>query len=554
MSTKENNTKHIGSFIKGEKKPTNHSNGKNYLLTIAIDDYEYCPKLHNAVKDAKDLINVLTSRYQFESENILTLINENATEENILLTFRQLASSISPADNLIIFFSGHGEYDPIFKEGYWVPVNAKQGAIQDYVSNSKIKMVLNVIKSRHTFLIIDSCFSGSLFMQYRSTGVAERLERDPSRWGLTAGRNEIVADGEAGKNSPFADSLIYHLKHSEKSIGASELCNKVIEDVIANANQTPRGEPLKVEGHRGGQFFFHLKGAITSSSISVPQDRSSSAPSTPLSKEEKKSYLPYIIGFFVLVFAVFGINQFSKNMKVPVEVRERRVPIDSKNNTTSKFDIPEKKEELSRSDRIKEATNNRIQDETITRTREVAPQKEVTSEVGKPKYGNITDRRDGRKYRTINLFGKDWMAEDLKYEVTEGSWCYDDQNKFCEKYGRFYTWEASQKACPQGWRLPMQIEWQRMIQKLSNGSRSKGFDKLMQNGGIGMDILLSGERGTADNYANLNKVSKYWTASEASSSMAHQVVFNTLYSGDNRLYYMKGDKRKNAALCRCIKK
>ncbi|MDA7625744.1 caspase family protein, partial [bacterium] len=448
MSTKENNTKHIGSFIKGEKKPTNHPNGKNYLLTIAIDDYEYCPKLHNAVKDAKDLINVLTSRYQFESENILTLINENATEENILLTFRQLASSISPADNLIIFFSGHGEYDPIFKEGYWVPVNAKQGAIQDYVSNSKIKMVLNVIKSRHTFLIIDSCFSGSLFMQYRSTGVAERLERDPSRWGLTAGRNEIVADGEAGKNSPFADSLIYHLKHSEKSIGASELCNKVIEDVIANANQTPRGEPLKVEGHRGGQFFFHLKGAITSSSISVPQDRSSSDPSTPLSKEEKKSYLPYIIGFFVLVFAVFGINQFSKNMKVPVEVRERRVPIDSKNNTTSKFDIPEKKEELSRSDRIKEATNNRIQDETITRTREVTPQKEVTSEVGKPKYGNITDRRDGRKYRTINLFGKDWMAEDLKYEVTEGSWCYDDQNKYCEKYGRFYTWEASQKACP----------------------------------------------------------------------------------------------------------
>ena len=43
-------------------------------------------------------------------------------------------------------------------------------------------------------------------------------------------------------------------------MGVSELCNKVIETVISNAEQTPRGEPLKVKGHMGGQFYFHPVG------------------------------------------------------------------------------------------------------------------------------------------------------------------------------------------------------------------------------------------------------------------------------------------------------
>ena len=53
-------------------------------------------------------------------------------------------------------------------------------------------------------MIVDSCFSGSLFMRFKSVGLAERLEHIPSRWGLTAGRNEVVADGKMGNNSPFA--------------------------------------------------------------------------------------------------------------------------------------------------------------------------------------------------------------------------------------------------------------------------------------------------------------------------------------------------------------
>jgi len=212
------------------------------------------------VNDATALIAVLTEKYQFESDHVHTLFNSEATEENIDKAFLELAKSVEPADNVVIFFSGHGEYDKLRQKGFWVPVNARQGAYHEYISNSDIKDNLNAISSRHTFLIVDSCFSGSLFATYKNLGSAmQRLEKDPSRWGLTAGRTELVLDGKPGANSPFADSLIYQLRNSIKGIGVAELCNKVVEAVISNAEQTPRGEPLKVKGHQGGQFYFHPK-------------------------------------------------------------------------------------------------------------------------------------------------------------------------------------------------------------------------------------------------------------------------------------------------------
>ncbi|MEM6316806.1 MAG: caspase family protein, partial [Bacteroidota bacterium] len=233
--------------------------GKNYLLVIAIDAYEYCPTLYNCVADAKRLIDILTQQYQFEKKEVTTLFNEKATEGNIFSAFRSLATTVTEKDNLVIYFSGHGEYDKVFEEGYWIPVNAQLGATEDCISNSKIKTILSAIKSKHTFLIVDSCFSGSLFAKFRSVAVAEKLEESPSRWGLTAGRNEVVSDGKPGDHSPFAESMLYHLEKNESVLGVAELCNKVIEDVVTSAEQTPRGEPLKVKGHRGGQFFFRNK-------------------------------------------------------------------------------------------------------------------------------------------------------------------------------------------------------------------------------------------------------------------------------------------------------
>ncbi|MBK8877048.1 MAG: SUMF1/EgtB/PvdO family nonheme iron enzyme [Haliscomenobacter sp.] len=246
-------TERVGEPAAGPK-------GKNYLLVIGIDEYAHCPPLYNCVKDAQDLIELLSSEYSFSIDNdeFPPLFNQQATKENITDAFRRLAMNVTPEDNVLIYFSGHGEYDNVFQQGYWVPVEAEEEKITGYLPNSDVRVFLNAIKSRHTFLMADSCFSGALFMD-KSAGkiISRRSERDPSRWGLTSGRNEIVSDGEPGKNSPFAESLLYWLRNNTGHLGVDQLCAHVKEHVEANSNQTPIGEPLKVEGHKNGLFVFH---------------------------------------------------------------------------------------------------------------------------------------------------------------------------------------------------------------------------------------------------------------------------------------------------------
>jgi hypothetical protein len=54
----------------------------------------------------------------------------------------------------------------------------------------------------------------------------------------------------------------------------------------------------------------------------------------------------------------------------------------------------------------------------------------------------LKDLRDGKTYRTTNIGGRVWMAENLNYE-TPNSYCYNDSAEYCETYGRLYTIAAA---------------------------------------------------------------------------------------------------------------
>ncbi len=148
-----------------KERPIKKPAGNNYILAIGIDQYLHCPRLYNAVKDTKDLIQVLTQRFQFDEANITELYDQEATKANIYTAFRSLVKKVSPTDNLIIYYSGQGEYDNLFKLGYWIPAEAELGAVEQYVSNSEILNILGAIKSHHIFIMVDSCFSGVVYAQ-----------------------------------------------------------------------------------------------------------------------------------------------------------------------------------------------------------------------------------------------------------------------------------------------------------------------------------------------------------------------------------------------------
>ncbi len=231
--------------------------GENYLLIIGIDQYKHWKPLHNAVKDVRDISRLLTERYQFEPARVITLFDDEATEDNIRKTLLGIKKTITKEDNLVVFYSGHGCYDADLDEGYWVPANARKDNPSDYISNSDVLKWIRSIKTHHTLIVVDSCFSGTLVSQSRSEVLSEKY---PSSRIFASGRKELVDDGVPGTNSPFAKAILGRLSYNtDRVLRASELIQNVTKAVESQAGQGPIEGRLRDAGDQGGEFVFHLK-------------------------------------------------------------------------------------------------------------------------------------------------------------------------------------------------------------------------------------------------------------------------------------------------------
>ena len=84
----------------------------------------------------------------------------------------------------------------------------------------------------------------------------------------------------------------------------------------------------------------------------------------------------------------------------------------------------------------------------------------------------FTDSRDGRTYRIVDIGGQVWFAQNLAF-AAKGSFCYGGAAKGCD--GRLYPKDVAEKACPAGWRLPSNDDFQKLYGYVgTNGVRSVG--------------------------------------------------------------------------------
>jgi WD40 repeat protein len=240
--------------------------GKYYALIIGVNKYSGTwPALQNAVADAKAIEAMLKSKYKFD--DFKTMYDDQATRVAIIDAFDWLAKNAKPEDNVFIYYSGHGEFKQELNKGFWVPVDAKTSSVANYISNADLQAYLGGIKSKHTLLVADACFSGDIF---RGSTVSVPFEESEkyykevhglaSRQAMTSGGIEPVMDGGKDGHSVFAYYFLKTLGDNEnKYFDAGQLYNKIKIPVINNSEQSPKLAPVKNTGDEGGQFIFIKK-------------------------------------------------------------------------------------------------------------------------------------------------------------------------------------------------------------------------------------------------------------------------------------------------------
>ncbi len=248
---------------------------ESWAVIIGINDYENWPKLRYCVNDANSIEQILTGQYGFKKNNIIKLLNKEATRERIVWAIGdQLAdpNRVKKDDRVFVFFAGHGATRklPSGKElGYLVPVDAEAEASQaKSISMAQLQEFCELIPAKHLYFVVDSCYSGLALTRAggasaKSANYLEEITRRTARQILTAGgADQQVADNGPGGHSIFTWTLLQGLQgladtDGNSAITASELGAYISPIVSSVSHQTPAFGNLA--GSEGGEFLFELQ-------------------------------------------------------------------------------------------------------------------------------------------------------------------------------------------------------------------------------------------------------------------------------------------------------
>jgi uncharacterized protein (TIGR02145 family) len=153
--------------------------------------------------------------------------------------------------------------------------------------------------------------------------------------------------------------------------------------------------------------------------------------------------------------------------------------------------------------------------------------------------------------------GKEWTTANLSVNASP-SYCYDDAERNCDRYGRLYPWESAQRVCQwlgDGWRLPTDDEWRQLAKRyggVSDDSADKGraaFTALLSGGTSGFNAVLGGNRSNGQ-YARLEAHGFYWTASDNNPASA---PFYNFGQNGQALHRQPEGEKQMAVSVRCVR-
>ncbi|SFV67139.1 Polysaccharide deacetylase, caspase activity [hydrothermal vent metagenome] len=239
--------------------------GNYHALLIYIDDYTYLNKLETPKYDVEATAKILKERYGFKT----TIVSNPKNSDELVEILDKLSQKITPNDNLLIYYAGHGHYIKKANAGYWQLKDARKDSRVGWISiASAINNTLNLMSAKHILVISDSCYSGAILRKSDARLGVNRedmryytqLHQKKSRNALTSGGLEPVLDGDPinPNHSIFTNGLLYSLQNNTKPIFVlEEKFSEIKRYIKLKADQTPQYSDIAKTGHEmGGDFIF----------------------------------------------------------------------------------------------------------------------------------------------------------------------------------------------------------------------------------------------------------------------------------------------------------
>ena len=251
--------------------------GRYHALIISNQNYKQLASLKTPHGDAEALGKLLRSDYGFKVTSL-----RDANRADTLDALDRLVEKLTPNDNLLIFYAGHGHLDKATGEGYWLPATASPNRRSEWISNGDITDTLRATVAKHVLVVSDSCFSGTLS---RNAIAGLNVGRDKSdyyaklasrvsRTALSSGGLEPVDDGGSSGHSVFAGALISALRrNNEQILEAESLYGQIKRPVALNSSaiQKPQYSDVRATGHDEGDFLFYKRNVRNVPSASIPK-------------------------------------------------------------------------------------------------------------------------------------------------------------------------------------------------------------------------------------------------------------------------------------------
>ncbi len=250
---------------------------ESYALIIGVNSYVSASPLQYAVHDAEAVASLLIDNFEFASENVRVLLDDQAAGSAISREYLSFATQeISSDSRLVVYFAGHGHTltSRRGEVGFLVPHDGDLTDLSTLIRWDQITKAADLIPSKHILYLMDACYGGLAITRSMQPGASrflvDMLSRH-SRQVITAGKaDELVADlgGPLPNHSVFTGHLIEGLSGGAADSEGILTANGVMAYVYRHVGQDPDSSQTPHFGYLDGDGDLIFEAPI----LAAPED------------------------------------------------------------------------------------------------------------------------------------------------------------------------------------------------------------------------------------------------------------------------------------------